>query len=80
MVIRHNGGVRTICSTDGSEGSVDLVDDVKDARICSLAWRAATQPGQHIDFKKLNEDERYMVEIGKWNGSGTIPVTIKELD
>jgi hypothetical protein len=21
-----------------------------------------------------------MVEIGKWNGSGTIPVTIKELD
>jgi hypothetical protein len=78
MVIRHNGGMRSICSTNGSEGSVDLVDDVKDARICSLAWRASTQPGERIDLKKLNHNERYMVEIGNRNESGTIPVTIKE--
>ena len=81
MVIRHNGGMRAVCSMYGSEGSVDLVDDVKDTRICSLAWRASTQPGERNDFKKLNHDPSYMVEIGNWNESGTmgaIPVTIKE--
>lgn len=82
MVIRHNGGRRSICSMDGSEGSVDLVDDVKDTKICSLAWRTSTRPGERNDFQKLNHDERYMVEIGDWNKSGTmgaVPVTVKEL-
>ena len=65
----------------GSQGSIDLVDDVKDMRICSLSWRASMQPGEPNEFKKLNHDASYMVEIGKWNESGTmgaVPVTIKE--
>lgn len=81
MVIRHNGGIRTVCSMYGSQGSIDLVDDVRDARICSLAWRASMQPGEQNEFNKLHHDTRYMVEIGRWNESGTmgaIPVTIKE--
>jgi hypothetical protein len=81
MVIRHNGGIRTVCSMYGSQGSIDLVDDVRDARICSLAWKAPMQPGERNEFKKLHHDTRYMVEIGKWNESGTmgaVPVTIKE--
>jgi len=81
MVIRHNGGIRTICSMDGSKGSIDLVNDVKDKRICSLSWKASMQPGEPNEFKKLNHDASYMVEIGTWNESGTmgvIPVTIKE--
>lgn len=81
MVIRHNGGIRTICSMHGSQGSIDLVNDVKDVRICSLSWRASMQPGEPNEFKTLNHDASYMVQIGTWNESGTmgvIPVTIKE--
>lgn len=81
FVIRHNGGVRTVCSMYGSQGSIDLVDDVKDTRICSLAWRASMEPGEPNEFKELNHNSKYTVEIGKWNETGTmgaIPVTIKE--
>lgn len=81
MVVRHKGGVRSICCMDESQGSVDLVDDVKDKKICSLSWRASTQPGESNEFKTLNQDSDYVVEIGKWNHSGTmgeIPVTISE--
>jgi hypothetical protein len=65
----------------GSQGSIDLVDDVKDIRICSLSWRASMQPGSSNEFKKFNDDASYTVEIGTWNESGTmgvVPVTIKE--
>jgi hypothetical protein len=87
MIIRHNGGRRSICvcgendSTSEAEGSIDLVDDVKDARICSLTWRASMQPGERNEFKKINHDTRYTVEIGDWNESGAmgmIPVTIRD--
>ena len=81
MVIRHNGGIRNVCSMYDSQGSIDLVDDVRDARICSLAWKASMHPGERNEFKKLQHDPRYMVEIGDWNESGTmglIPVTIRE--
>lgn len=87
MIIRHNGGRRSICfcgeagALYGAQGSIDLVDDLKGARICSLIWRAAMYPGEKNDFKKLNQDARYSVEIGKWNKSGVmgeIPVSIEE--
>lgn len=83
MVIRHNGGIRSVCSTDGSQGSMDLVDDVRDATICNLTWKASTESGERNEIKKLNQDTRYMVDIGSWNESGTMEsvlVTIKEED
>ncbi|KAJ5807813.1 hypothetical protein N7474_009082 [Penicillium riverlandense] len=87
MVIRHNGGRRSICicgdteSVGEAEGSIDLIDDITDARICSLAWRASTQPGKGNQFEKTNQDTRYTVDVGNWSKSGamgTIPVTIKQ--
>ena len=83
MVIRHNGGMRTVCSMDSSRGHLDLVDDIRDAKICSLAWRAPTQFREPNEIKKLDQDERYVVEIGSWNETvttGRVPVTIKEHD
>ena len=81
MVIRHNGGIRSVCSMDAPHGSIDLVDDVRDARICSLTWRTSTHVGERNEIKKLHEDKRYMVEIGDWNEAGAmgwIPITVKE--
>lgn len=81
MIVRHKGGVRSICCMDGSEGSVDLIDDFKDKKICSLSWKAPTQPGEENEFKTTNQDADYLVEIGNWNHSGTmgeVPVTIKD--
>lgn len=87
MIIRHNGGKRSVCffgkagSLYGAQGSVDLVDDLKGARICTLIWRAAMYPGERNEFKKLNQDARYTIEIGRWNEfgiMGAIPVTIEE--
>ncbi|KOS48091.1 hypothetical protein ACN38_g890 [Penicillium nordicum] len=83
MVIRHNGGIRTICSMDGSRGHLDLVDDVRDAKICSLAWKASTQFAAPNEIKKLDQDERYVVDIGNWHETvttGRVPVTVKEQD
>ncbi|KGO75016.1 Aegerolysin [Penicillium italicum] len=83
MVIRHNGGIRSICAMDASEGSIDLVDDVRDAKICNLTWRASTQLEDRNEIMKLHHDPRYIVNIGSWNESGNmgwIPVTVKEQD
>lgn len=88
MIIRHNGGRRSICvcgeadSMSETQGSIDLVDDVKDARICSLTWKASMQPGGQNEFKKINHDKRYSVDIGNWNQTGAmgmIPVTVNDL-
>ncbi|CAG7938072.1 unnamed protein product [Penicillium nalgiovense] len=83
MVIRHNGGIRSVCSMDGSRGSIDLVDDVRDAKICNLTWRASPEGGERNEIEKLNQDTRYMVDIGSWNESGTVGsvlVTVKDQD
>ncbi|KAJ5534922.1 hypothetical protein N7527_001176 [Penicillium freii] len=83
MVIRHNGGIRTVCSMDGSRGHLDLVDDVRDAKICSLSWKASTQYAAPNEIKKLDQDERYVVDIGSWEETvttGRVPVTVKEPD
>ena len=83
MVIRHNGGIRSVCSMDGSQGSIDLVDDVRDAKICNLTWRVSPEGGERNEIKKLNHDTRYMVDIGNWNESGTVGsvlVTVKDQD
>ncbi|THC88138.1 hypothetical protein EYZ11_012417 [Aspergillus tanneri] len=87
MSIRHNGGKRNICSCgetgsmSGPQGAIDLVDDVRDARICTLAWHASMEPGRRNSFTMHNQNPRYKVDIGNWNESGTmgdIPVTIGE--
>ncbi|KAF7161075.1 hypothetical protein CNMCM5623_006752 [Aspergillus felis] len=87
MVIRHNGGLRHICSCGeeqgfkGLEGTIDLFDDVKDAKICTLAWNASMGPGKKNKFEMRNQDPRYNINIGNWNESGvmgTVPVTITE--
>lgn len=87
MVIRHNGGRRSICirgdrdSVSEAQGSIDLIDDITDARICSLAWNASMQPGKRNEFETMNQDNRYTVDVGNWSKSGamgTIPVTIKQ--
>lgn len=87
MVIRHNGGRRSICirgdtdSVSEAQGSLDLIDDITDARICSLAWSASMKPGKQNEFGKMNHDSRYTVDVGNWSKSGamgTIPVTIKQ--
>lgn len=87
MSIRHNGGSREICSISepgsmlGPSGAVDLVDDVRDTRICTLAWRATMKPGEQNSFLIRNHNPKYRVDIGKWNESGTIgdvPVSIGE--
>ncbi|RMJ26560.1 Asp hemolysin-like protein [Aspergillus sp. HF37] len=87
MGIRHNGGRRHVCSSgepgcaSGPEGIIDLMDDVANARICTLAWNASLEPGKQNMFMMRNLDERYEVEIGKWNEFGTmgeVPVAIRE--
>ena len=87
MIIRHNGGIRDICScgeTDsmsGTQGTFDLMDDVKDARICTLAWSAPMQTGRRNMFKMLNHNSKYKVDIGDWQESGTmgtVTVAIKD--
>ncbi|BAE58620.1 aegerolysin type hemolysin [Aspergillus flavus] len=87
MIIRHNGGIREVCScgeTDsmsGTQGTIDLIDDVKDTRICTLAWSAPMQSGRKNRFSMLNHDPRYKVDIGKWQESGTmgtVNVAIKD--
>jgi hypothetical protein len=65
----------------GAQGSVDLVDDFKNARICTLIWRTAVHIGEKNDFKKLNQNTSYKVDIGRWNEVGVmghIPITIEE--
>jgi hypothetical protein len=87
MIIRHGGGLRHVCSCGeekgfkGLQGTIDLVDDVKDARICTLAWNAPMEPGKTNMFTMRDNDNRYKVNIGKWNESGImgkVPVTISE--
>ncbi|RHZ55768.1 aegerolysin family protein [Aspergillus thermomutatus] len=87
MMIRHNGGMRHVCSCGeekgfkGLQGTIDLVDDVKDARICTLAWNAPMEPGKTNMFMMRDHDPRYNIDIGKWNESGImgkVPVTIRE--
>jgi hypothetical protein len=83
VIIRHNGGIRSICAMDASEGSIDLVDDVRDRKICDLTWRASTQLEDRNEMMKLHHDPRYIVDIGDWNECGNmgwIPVTVKEQD
>ncbi|GIC94958.1 aegerolysin family protein [Aspergillus udagawae] len=85
MVIRHNGGLRHICSCGeekgfkGLQGTIDLVDDVKNAKICTLAWNAPMEAGKKNMFMMRDQDPRYNINIGKWNESGImgkVPVTI----
>lgn len=87
LVIRHSGGRRDISSCgemgsmSGTRGTIDLYDDTRDTRICTLYWSASVAPERRNEFLKLNHDMRYTVNIGYWNESGTlgfIPVTIKE--
>ncbi|KAB8074936.1 aegerolysin type hemolysin [Aspergillus leporis] len=87
MIIRHNGGRRDICacgdmgSMSGTQGAIDLIDDVKDAKICTLAWSAPMGTGRRNRFTKLDHNTNYTVDIGDWNESGTmgmVPVTVKE--
>jgi hypothetical protein len=87
MSIRHNGGSREICSICepgsmlGPSGAIDLVDDVRDTRICTLTWHATLKPGEHNSFLIRNQDPKYRVDIGKWNESGPIgevPVSVSE--
>ncbi|KAJ5199417.1 Aegerolysin [Penicillium cf. griseofulvum] len=83
VVIRHNGGIRSICAMDASEGSIDLVDDVRDKKICDLTWRASTQLEDRNEMMKLHQDPAYIVDVGNWNECGNmgwIPVTVKEQD
>ncbi|EAW11015.1 aegerolysin family protein [Aspergillus clavatus NRRL 1] len=85
LMIRHNGGTRHVCSSGeeegfkGLQGTIDLVDDVRDARICTLAWNAPMEPGKRNLLMMHHHDPQYNVEIGKWNESGvmgTVPITI----
>ncbi|KAH8690223.1 Asp hemolysin-like protein [Talaromyces proteolyticus] len=86
--VRHNGGRRSICSCgeagsmSGTQGSLDLVDDVRDTKICTLTWRASMEPGKQNAFLTSNLNPRYQVDIGKWNRSGImgeVPVSILEM-
>lgn len=88
MGIRHNGGRRHICSvseTDsmsGPYGAVDLVDDVRDTRICTLAWHATMKPGERNTLALRNQSPRYQVDIGSWTDHGVmgeVPVTVYEI-
>ncbi|KAF9883232.1 hypothetical protein FE257_003826 [Aspergillus nanangensis] len=88
MSIRHNGGRRDICSCSepgaisGPQGAIDLVDDMTDARICTLTWSASLGPGTSNVFTMRNQNPGYKVEIGTWNESGPmgdVPVTISEM-
>lgn len=87
MSIRHGGGCREICSMSepgsmlGPFGAIDLVDDVRDTRICTLTWRATTQPGEQNSILIRNHNPKYRVDIGKWKEFGTVgdvPVSIGE--
>lgn len=87
MSIRHNGGRRHVYSSgetgamSGPEGMIDLTDPVTGARICTLAWSAFLEPGKQNMLMMRNRDERYDVEIGKWNEfgiMGQIPVAVRE--
>ena len=87
MGIRHNGGRRRVCasgeigSMSGPQGMIDLMDDVTNARICTLSWNAFMEPGKQNMFMVRNHDARYEVEIGKWNEYGTmgeVPVAVRE--
>lgn len=87
MEIRHNGGRRHICSvseTDdkfGPYGALDLVDDVRDTRICTLAWGAASEPGERNSLTLRNQDPKYQVDVGTWNEHGVmgeVTVTVHE--
>ncbi|PLN82181.1 Asp hemolysin-like protein [Aspergillus taichungensis] len=88
MSIRHNGGKRHVCSsgdigsTTGPRGRIDLVDDVSDNRICTLAWSAFMEPGRPNQFMMRNHDPNYEVDIGDFNEFGTmgvVPVSVREL-
>ncbi|CRG91912.1 hypothetical protein PISL3812_08966 [Talaromyces islandicus] len=85
--IRHNGGRRSICvcgetgTMSGTQGSFDLVDDVRDTKICTLTWEASLDPGAQNAFSTSNLNPGYQVDIGKWNKSGImgeVPVSIQE--
>ena len=87
MGIRHNGGRRHICSVSetnskfGPRGAIDLVDDVRDTRICTLAWGATMEPGEQNTLILRNQDPSYQVDIGNWNDHGVmgeVPVTVYE--
>ncbi|QKX57673.1 uncharacterized protein TRUGW13939_04791 [Talaromyces rugulosus] len=86
--IRHNNGIRHICacgengSISGPQGSFDLVDDLRDVRICTLTWAATMEPGRRNSFVARNVDPRYNVDVGKWNDSGImgdVPVAVDEM-
>ncbi|EBA27178.1 hypothetical protein KXW98_000283 [Aspergillus fumigatus] len=87
MIIRHNGGLRHVCSCGeekgfkGLQGTIDLIDDVKDAKICTLEWNAPMEPGKRNTFMLRDQDPRYHIDIGQWNESGIlgkVPVTISD--
>lgn len=66
----------------GPSGAIDLVDDVRDTRICTLTWRATTQPGKQNSILIRNHNPKYRVDIGKWKEFGTVgdvPVSIGEI-
>lgn len=66
----------------GPQGSIDLVDDYRDVRICTLSWEATMQPGRRNSFVLRNLDSRYHVDVGEWNDSGVmgnVPVAVDEL-
>lgn len=88
MMIRHKGGMRHVCSSGeeagfkGLQGAIDLVDDVQDSRICTLAWNAPMESGKKNMLMMRYRNPQYKVDIGKWNDSGvmgTVPITISNL-
>ncbi|KAB8238285.1 hypothetical protein ETB97_011460 [Aspergillus alliaceus] len=87
MMIRHNGGIRDVCSCgepgdmSGTQGTLDLYDDVKDDRICTLSWSAPMQSGRQNMFIMRNRNPKYAVDIGDWSKTGTmgtVSVAVKD--
>ncbi|KAE8148752.1 aegerolysin type hemolysin [Aspergillus avenaceus] len=87
MAIRHNGGMRNVYSCgelgsmSGPQGTIDLIQDVSDERICTLAWSASMEPGSPNIFLTRNHNPKYKVEVGNWNEAGTmgeVPVTVMD--
>ncbi|KAJ5394704.1 hypothetical protein N7509_006491 [Penicillium cosmopolitanum] len=65
MIIRHNGGIRMVCSMYGSQGRIDLVDDVKDIRICT-----SMQPGSSNEFENLTTMQVTRLKLARGTNLG----------
>ncbi|KAJ5286608.1 hypothetical protein N7478_002294, partial [Penicillium angulare] len=81
IVIHHNSSIQTVYSIYKSQGYIDLVNDIRDIKIYSLAWGSSIEPREPNKFKKLNHNSSYIIKISKWNRASTIgavPITIKE--